>query len=202
MSFFKAIAVVAMLGLVSACATLPPPSLSVSELQRFKVVGVVVQGVEGIRSWPAEEERFLRSVPVDADTQTRIQTSAAASYPPLRDFMQRSLDDFFQNQARAQLGTVFEGQRPVVLRVTIKSFDVPSVARRVFIDSHARTALNIDLLDPRSQTVIVHYEGPLRARQLIGGLATGLDVAINKDDIGRAMLIEYMTGYRQWLLER
>jgi len=194
----------AMFGLMilglTGCATVPPPSLGVGELQRYRIADVAVEGVEGIRSWPAEEDAFASTNAVDAATLQRIQTEPAANHPPLRAHIQRVLVERFRAEFAAQLGGVLAGPRPLKAVVRLKEFDVPSAARRVFVGGHARIQATIELVDPATGAAALRYEGPAHQTTLVNGLATGLALALNRSDVGRELITESVTAYRNWLL--
>ena len=191
--------VAAALGL-SACATLPPPALGPTDFQRYRIPDVAVEGVEVIGSWPAEEEAFVALNSADADTIARLRTEPASSFPAVRAHLHRALTSRFKAEFAAQGASVFSGPRPLRAIVRLKVFDVPSTARRVFTDNTAKMQADIDLVDPASKALILRYEGPFRSRRLIGGLATGLALALDRSDVGQSQITDYMTAYRNWLL--
>ena len=195
----RAVLALMIVGL-AGCATVPPPSLGVGELQSYRIADVAVEGVEGIRSWPAEEDAFAQANAVDAATLQRIQTEPAANHPQLRAHIQRVLVERFRAEFTAQLGSVLAGPRPLKAVVRLKEFDVPSAARRVFIGGHARIEATIDLVDPGTGAPVLRYDGPARQTTLANGLATGLALAFSRSDVGREQITEYVTAYRNWLL--
>ena len=44
--------------------------------------------------------------------------------------------------------------------------------------------------------------GRIRSRRLVGGLATVIAVALDRSDVGYSLVTDYMTAYRDWLLQR
>jgi hypothetical protein len=56
---------------------------------------VAVEGAEVIRSWPAEEEVFLRTGAVDPETADRIRTEPAFNFPHLTGHLRQSLNARF-----------------------------------------------------------------------------------------------------------
>jgi hypothetical protein len=197
----KFLVLVATTVMLSACSTVPPPSLGPTDFQKYRIVDVAVEGVEVISSWPAEEEAFVRSNSVDADTVGRLQTEPASSFPAVRAHLHRALTARFKEEFASQGAGVFSGSRPLRAVVRLKAFDVPSTARRVFTDDTAKIQADIDLVDPASKAVILRYEGPFRGRRLIGGLATGLALALDRSDVGQSQITDYMKAYRNWLLQ-
>ena len=101
----------------------------------------------------------------------------------------------------SQVSPLFGGARPVKAIVRLKNFDVPSAARRVFVDNDSKMKADIDLVDASTGASVLNYEGPFRSRRLIGGLATPIALALDQSDTGYSMLTEYVTTYRNWLLK-
>jgi hypothetical protein len=186
--------------LVAACVAPPRPTLSVAEIQQYRLVDVRVEGAGVIRSWPAMETAYLRTANTDPDLQAKLQTEPASSFPQLTAFFERTLAAQARAGLDAQIGPVLTGARPVRAVVRLKTFDIPSGARRVLIDSTARISADIDLVDARTGATLVRYEGPLRARQMIGGLATAIAVQVETDP-GTDMLATYLADYRAWLFQ-
>ena len=185
---------------IAGCATVPPHSLALSDFRQYRIANVTVEGVDVIRSWPNEEDAFVKANVVNSDTLHRIQARPAAEYPPLKAHLQRVLNERFQLEFASQVAPVFTGGRPVRAVIRLRQFDVPSVARRVFVDNDAKIQADIDLVDAGTGTPLLRYSGPHRTRRLIGGLATGFAVALDRSDVGMSLITDYMTAYRNWLL--
>jgi hypothetical protein len=193
---------VAVALLVSGCISAPPHSLSIADLQKYRISDVAVEGVEVIRSWPVQEETFVKATGADQETINRLQSEPASTFPGLRAHMQRVLSERFKLEFSSQVTPIFTGPRPVKAVVRLETFDVPSGARRVLIDQDAKIKANIDLVDASTGAVILSYAGPFRSRRLIGGLATAIAVALDRSDVGYSLITDYMTAYRDWLLQR
>ena len=133
--------------LVSACVSVPPHALSPTEFQKYRITHVSVEGVEVIRSWPAQEQTYVKSNPADFETVNRLQAEPASNFPALRAHIQRVLDERFKLEFASQVTPVFTGTRPVKAIVRLKTFDVPSAARRVLVDQNAKIKAEIDLVD-------------------------------------------------------
>ncbi len=187
---------------VSGCITVAPHSVSVSELQRYRLTDVVVEGVEVIASWPVEEANYLASVPPDPELANRLRTQPAHAFPELRSHFQRVLTDRFRIELMTQASPVLTGSQPARAVVRLKRFDVPSTARRVFVDQDAKIQADIDLVDARTGAAILRYEGPIRLRRLIGGILAPIAVGIDPSDTGHPMVTEYVSSYRNWLLQK
>jgi hypothetical protein len=172
----------------------------VSAFQQYRIADVSVGGVEVIRSWPNEEQMFVRSSHLDADTLNHIQARPASEYPPLRAHIQQVLNERFRTEFSSHVAPLFTGTKPIRAVVRLKTFDVPSTARRVFVDNDAKIDAEIDLIDAKSGALILRYDGPYRTRRLVGGLATGIALALDKSDVGASLITDYMTAYRNWLL--
>jgi hypothetical protein len=177
-----------------------PHNLSDQDLHQYKVVETIVQGVEGIRSWPKEEDQFLKSNAVDAETANRMRSEPASEFPQLRAHFQQVLTARFKNELSYLTRPIFSGSRPAQLVVRLRVFDVPSATRRVFVDSSAKIQADIDLVDKASGRLILRYNGRLETKKLIGGLATGIAVAFEQSDVGQSMIVDYLSAYRNWLL--
>jgi hypothetical protein len=193
---------VATMLLLAGCMSAPPHSLSIANLQQYRIADVSVEGVEVIRSWPVQEETFVKATAADQETINRLQSEPAANFPGLRAHMHRVLTERFKLEFSSQVSPIFTGPKPVKAVVRLTTFDVPSGARRVLIDQDAKIKANIDLVDAATGAPILHYEGPFRSRRLIGGLATAIAVAFDRSDVGYSLVTDYMTAYRDWLLQR
>jgi len=84
--------------------------------------------------------------------------------------------------------------------VRLKTFDIPSAARRVFVDNTAKIQAEIDVLDETTGRLILQYNGRLETKPLIGGVATGIALAFERSDPGNSMITDYLSAYRNWLL--
>ena len=150
--------------LVSACVSVPPHALSPTEFQKYRITHVSVEGVEVIRSWPAQEQTYVKSNPADFETVNRLQAEPASNFPALRAHIQRVLDERFKLEFASQVTPVFTGTRPVKAIVRLKTFDVPSAARRVLVDQNAKIKAEIDLVDASTGVPVVRYDGPFRSK--------------------------------------
>jgi hypothetical protein len=187
---------------LAGCVSVPPPGLGQSDFDKYRITDVTVEGVEVVRSWPAQEEAFLQSGAADPDMASRLQSEPASNFPVLRAYFQRALDERLKAEFASQVSSIFSGPRPVRAVVRLRVFDVPSTARRVFVDNTAKMRADIDLVDASSGASILRYEGPLRTRALIGGLATGIALAVDRSDVGASQINDYVTAYRNWLLQK
>lgn len=185
---------------LAACATVPPHSLTDNDFQKYRIADVSVEGVEVVRSWPVEEEIYLRSGRAAPDVASRLQSEPASNFPDLQAHIQRALTDRLKMEFASQVSPMFTGTRPVRAMVRLKAFDVPSTTRRVLVDDQAKMKADIVLVDAGSGATVLSYEGPHRTRKLFGGLLTPIAVALDKSDAGYAIISDYMTTYRSWLL--
>jgi hypothetical protein len=186
--------------LLAGCISVPPHSLTAADLQRYGITEVTVTGAEVIRSWPSEEENFLRTGAVDPETANRIRSEPAYNFPQLTNHFRQALTARVGAELPQLTRDIFTGRQPAQAQVRLKTFDVPSVARRVFLESRTAIQADIDIVDKATGRVVLHYSGPLEAKPLIGGLRTGIAVAFESSDLGYAMMTDYLTAYRNWLL--
>ncbi|MBV9078310.1 MAG: hypothetical protein JO048_12595 [Methylobacteriaceae bacterium] len=170
-----------------------------AEYQKLKVVDVSVEGAEVVRSWPAEERTFLQMRP-DPDIAARIDSEPASNFPAVRAHIGTVLTTRFKTEFASQVSPILSGTRPVRAIVRLKLFDVPSTARRIFVDNDAKMRATIDLVDAKTGALVASYEGPYRSRRLIGGVMTGLALALDHSDTGQALITQYMSEYRAWLV--
>lgn len=194
--------VVALALLLSGCLTAPPHSLDISELQKYRMADVVVEGAEVVRSWPAQEEAFVSSGAADPDTVNRLQTEPASNFPALRAHMQRALNEEFKREFASQVAPIFTGARPVRAVVRLVRFDVPSGVRRVFVDTDAKIKAEIDLTDLGTGASVLKYDGPYRSKKLLGGVLAPVAISLDRSDVAIPLITEYVTLYRDWLLHR
>ena len=85
--------------------------------------------------------------------------------------------------------------------VRLKKFDIPSVARRVFVDN-AKIKADIDIVDRAAGRLILHCEGPSARTARIGGIGIGIALAFEQSDLGTSMIADYLSAYRNWLLRK
>ena len=196
----RCIAIASMCLLLAGCLTVPPHGLG-GELQKYRIVDISVEGVEGIRSWPHEEENFLKTNAVDPGTADRIRTEPAFEFPQLTQHFQKILSEKVKAELSYLVDPIFTGNRPARIVVRLRQFDVPSAARRVFVDTNAKMQADIDLVDRATNTLVLRYAGRSDMRKLVGGLATGIALAFERSDIGQAMITDYLSAYRNWLLQ-
>ncbi len=186
--------------LVAGCATVPPPDLGVADLQRYRIVEVTVEGVEVIRSWPAEEEAFLATNPVGPELANRMRTESSNTFPELRAHFQRALTERLRLEFASQLASALAGPQPVRAVVRLRTFDIPSTSRRVFTDQDSKIQAEIDLVDARTGAVLLRYPGPFEFRRMVGGILAPVAASFEKSDVGQLMLTAYVSAYRNWLL--
>lgn len=188
--------------MLAGCATVPPPSMSVDEIASFKLAGVEVHGVEVIRSWPVEEKRFL-ATNTNPEIARRLPDESAQNFPEVQAFFQTALQQIFSAQLESTLSPVMRGTRPVRAIVSLKRFDVPSVVRRVLVDQYAKLEATIDLVDSKTNAIILSYPGPYRQQFLFGGLSAPIAAAVAGDyDPENALIANYALDYRTWLVTR
>jgi hypothetical protein len=68
--------------------------------------------------------------------------------------------------------------RPVRAFVHLKRFDVPSVARRVFLGGAAVIEAEVDLRDAKTGASVLYYSGDSSTKLLFGGLSVPVTAAI------------------------
>jgi len=187
---------------LAGCVSVPSHGLSSDDLQRYRIVDVTVEGAEVIRSWPAEEEAFLKTGPVDPATADRIRAEPASNFPQLTGHFRQVLNARIGNGLTQATGDIFTGSLPVRAVVRLREFDIPSVARRVFVDNHTKIRADIDIVDRATGRLILHYEGPSTRSARIGGLGTGIALAFEQSDLGASMIADYLSAYRNWLLRK
>ena len=188
--------------MLAGCATVPPPSMSVDEIASFKLVGVEVHGVEVIRSWPVQEKRFL-ATNTDPEIARRLPDESAQEFPAVQAYFQAALQRVLHRSARKHAGSGPARDATVKAIVSLKQFDVPSVVRRVLIDQYAKFEATIDLVDAKTNAIIISYPGPYRQQFLLGGLSAPIADAIAGDyDPENALIANYVLDYRTWLVTR
>ena len=200
---FMRLRVVLALGfalLVSACATTPPHNVSVQNIRALKLESVVVEGGANVRSWPAQEDAAINKQLLDAAGAERLKSEPATAFPQLAPHFTAALQAKFEPQIRNQLGFTLSGARPVKVVVRVTQFDVPSMARRILVDSTSKLAAQIALVDAKTGEVIVAYPGPLHTQKVIGGLAAPIFQSIAAVDDADVIVRSYVTRYHEWLV--
>lgn len=185
---------------LAGCLSVPAHDLSVSDLARYRIVDVTVEGAEVIRSWPGEEQILLKTGAVDPETARRMETEPASNFPQVTAHFRQALEGKMKAELGYLTGSVFTGTQPAVVVVRLKTFDIPSTARRVFVDNQAKIQADIDVVEKATGRLILRYNGPFETRKLVGGLVTGIALAFEKADIGYSMITDYLSAYRNWLL--
>ncbi|WP_027172958.1 hypothetical protein [Methylobacterium sp. 10] len=198
LSALRALALLSTL-LLSACVT-PPHSVSLTTVQQFNIVDVSVEGIEVIQSWPSEEGVVVKAENFDAVAINRLQSESASKFPAMRAHFQKVLTERFKAEFATHVSAKLLGTRPVKAIVKLKQFDVPSVARRIFIDQDVKVQMDIDLVDKRTGDILVSYKGPFQSMPLFGGLSTVIAVAVEPVDPTIRMTDRYIEGYGTWLL--
>jgi hypothetical protein len=198
-TFLRRVAAFAPALLLAACVTVAPHTLSQDNIHNLKVVDVEISGVEVVRSWPEGEEHYARSPDADPAIVSRLQTSLVSDFPPVQAFIAGELKAIFKSEFDSQFRPIFAGQRPVRAFVHLKKFDVPSVARRMFLGGAAVFDAEIDLRDARTGASVLFYSGDSSSKLLLGGMSAPIAAAIAGDQ-GRPMIQDYMKQYRDWLL--
>ena len=198
-TFFARVLAFAPALVVAACVTVAPHTLSQDNIHDLRIVDVEISGVEVIRSWPAGEEAYARSPGADPAIVSRLQTSLVSDFPPVQAFIAGELKGIFKSEFDSQFRAIFAGQRPVRAFVHVKKFDVPSVARRIFLGGPAVFDADIDLRDVRTGASVLFYSGDSSSKLLLGGMSAPIAAAIAGDQ-GRPVIQDYLQQYRGWLL--
>lgn len=198
--FLGCIVVAFICAFLGGCLSVLPHGLGVEDFGRYRIAEVVVEGAESIRSWPMEEERFAQSGVVDAAMADRIRSEPATNFPQLAAHFKQVLTARLKGEFINLTASVFAGTQPATAVVRLKTFDIPSVARRVFFDNTAKIQADIDILDKATGRLILRYDGRLETKPLIGGVATGIALAFERSDLGYSMITDYLSAYRNWLL--
>jgi hypothetical protein len=189
---------------VSACATVPPPSISVADLSQFQLAGVELRAADGIRAWPAEEQVFIKTNGVDEAAAAQIAQRPIHENAALKAHAAGALIALLQVDMRSELSGVLTGRKPVKAMVTVTRFDVPSVARRVFTDQVATMSARVALVDAAGATILESPDLSVSA-PLLGGLSTLVASAVETssgNEPGRVLVRNFAARYRAWLLQK
>jgi hypothetical protein len=200
---------------LGACVTVPPPAVSPAEIASYKLAGVEVQGAQAVQTWPAAQEAYLASGKADPEIAKRLPDEGIQPFPPVQSFVTATLQQRFGQEFGAQVAPLLRGSRPVRIVVTLKTFDIPTGARKALVDSQAKLAATIDILDAKSGEVLVSYPGPMKAMTLgptlllgvAGGVGAMAGAAIasgmnGSGEPGATLITGYVADYRKWLSER
>jgi hypothetical protein len=198
-AFLQRIIAVAPSLVVAACVTVAPHTVSQDNIRNLKLVDVEISGTEVIRSWPAGEEAYARSPDADPNLVQRLPTSLVSDFPPVQAFIAGELRTIFKSEFDAEFRPVFVGQRPVKAFVHLKKFDVPSVARRMFLGGGAIIEAEVDLRDAKTGASVLYYSGDWSTKLLLGGLGAPVAAAMAGDQ-GRPLVHDFLLQYRDWLL--
>src|SRR5215208_6920536 len=145
--FLRCFVIAFLCVVLCGCLSVSPHGSAIEDLGRYRIVDVAVEGAEIIRSWPTEEERFVRSGVVDAAMADRIRAEPATNFPQLAAHFQQVLTARLKGEFVSSTASVFAGKQPATAVVRLKTFDIPSAARRVFVDNMAKIQAEIDVLD-------------------------------------------------------
>jgi hypothetical protein len=122
-----------------------------------------------------------------------------SDFPPVQVFIAGELKTIFKSEFETNFHSVFVGQRPVKALVHLKRFDVPSVARRVFLGGGAVIEAEVDLRDAKTGASVLYYSGNSSTKLLLGGLSAPV-AAVIAGDQGRPLVRDFLLQYRDWLL--
>ncbi|QJP13046.1 hypothetical protein G3545_04850 [Starkeya sp. ORNL1] len=187
--------------MVASCATLPPPSPS-APLEEFHIASVELDGASTVRSWPVEEEAFIRARNLDATAAGRIRTNPVSAEPELASHVSRLLTEIFTSDLKAATAGKLAGPKPAKAVVRLQRFDVPSLARRVFTDQIASLAATVTLVEPGGATLVASPEITV-AVPLLGGLSSPVAALVESSnatlDPGRTLVKNYAAKYAEWL---
>jgi hypothetical protein len=187
---------------VAACG---PKGHSVQQdsIRQYHIANVTLKGAEAIKSWPAQEKIVIEQGKLSEEQQKALSGgSPAGGFPAVRDQMQKVLQERFAAQAQNQLSAHLSGKKSATLVVTVKDFDIPSVARRMLVGGSAIRRFNIDLVDKASGQSIVLYTGVIGVVPMLQGLAGVAEAAVQGDsnDPSAEMVRAEIAQYRDWLM--
>lgn len=214
MKFLGLFAVLLLLSL-GACVTVPPPTVSPAEIAGYKLAGVEVQGTQAVQAWPAAQEAYLASGKADPDVAKRLPDEGIQAFPLVQSFVTTTLQQRFVQEFGTQVSPLLRGSRAVRIVVTLRTFDIPTGARKALVDSQAKLAATLDIVDAKSGDVLVSYPGPMKVITLgptlllgvVGGVGAIAGSAIRagidgNGEPGSMLIAGYVADYRKWLVER
>ena len=189
---------------MSACASLPPPAPTVS-LERFHIASVEVEGAMTIRSWPVEEEAYIKSRNLDSEAAGKIRTRPISENAELTAHVAGLLKELFLADLKRETGAHLAGPTPAKAVVRLSRFDVPSLARRMFTDQIAVLEATVTLVEPGG-AVVVASPALTAALPLLGGLSSPVAAIVETAnpslDPGRTLVSSYAGKYRGWLFPK
>jgi hypothetical protein len=193
----------AVLPLLAVGACIPDRhSVPQDSIRQFRITTVKVLGVEKIYSWPSQEKLVTGQGKLSEEEQKELTGRAAGSFPAVREQMEKTMQAQFAAQVNNQLGAYLSGSKPATLVITVKQFDIPSVARKVIVGGNAIRQFDIELVDSASGTPVVRYQGVFNQKLQLNGLASLAEAAIQGDrnDPASEMIRSEIENYREWLV--
>jgi hypothetical protein len=184
---------------LSACATIPPPQLSRSQIEGLKIVSVEVTGLTSITSWPVEQDAFIAKGSVSQTVADDLRLRSYSYNPAIFEHFGAVIRQEYSNR----LPSMLPGNRPVKAVVHVKQLNIPSLAARILVNQHALYEAEISLVEISSNQPLVKFDGKLISRIMIGGVgAIAFDVVTQGSaDYGRLMIAESVADFRAWLNE-
>lgn len=203
MIFNRRIASLLIVSGLAGCTATNPHGVPQDSIRGYRVTGFEVRGIDVIRSWPAAEAAFVAERKPPADLIDRLRDQPAASFPEVRAFMLERMQRLFESEAKSRFAAALDGPKPARMIIELKTFDIPSAARRLLVNNTLSMQADILLVDAQSGQPLVSYVGPALLRPVLGGIAGTVlsEALIDRDkDFGQELMATYLNAYRDWLL--
>jgi hypothetical protein len=195
---FRIAACLALASALAACVTASPHGRDAASMRQLGLADVKVEIPDTARlSWPEEEQAARRTHLAGPNA-----TQALADDGAVRAHVTRALSNHIRTALMGEVGRELNGPRKVRAVVTVKYFNIPSVAERVLVNNTATFDAHITLVDARTNVEIVTYPGSHVSAMMVGGLMAPVAEAtqLGGSDRSRQLMFEYTDKFRKWLL--
>jgi hypothetical protein len=186
-------------GLLTACATVAPNTLSPQEIAGLKLTAVAVtfkpdaqiQWDDGLRLYAESKGLNYLQLP-------------AGVTPEEQAFMRDALTRKLKGAMTKDVGATLHGSRPVRLDVSVIRFDITSPLQRVVVGGGYSMNADVNIVDARTGAVLLPYPNVSTILMAGGGVAGAAVQAIidSNQPAADRVIDSFSAQYAKWLAER
>jgi len=192
---------------LSGCASLPQPELSLESLDGLKLTNVVVTFTDDAHISINDESGQAK---VNTDTKASDSSAVGVDSPAKRARVSEAIQFAFQHE----VGVKLQAGRPVIARVSIRGFVVPSAQASIVVGIGSAMTASVDLVDVASGKVLQSKPaftavGGDGGGLLVGGILGGVKAAIAESNNGaypatktERLAYKFCQNYANWLFDR
>ncbi len=189
-----------VLVLLSGCAaSIQPLPKKLSQTIRITRIDIKYDKKAFINWWQVEKEYAdKKGIKFDEDVNKHAQQQQEfLNTPEAKAFVQKRLSGVIREHFARTIQQKFRGSRPVVLEVTVKSFDLPSAGRRVLLGGHPMIGAVTVIKDAGNGVELGKHDRFVAAHAGNGWLGVLVDQAF--DDLHDRVISKYTGVIYNWL---